>query len=253
MQSLKRYVLPALAVSAVAALPAPAMARGGGGERAEGGRDGNVPSRVADRLRRAAKAIDRAEERADDGQTDGAITALSSARKSLASALKSAQRRVSTESGPAAIGAVVRAHHRTVATTVNMLDGTTGPLDDAIAQTLKAALDGRDSAIASVVALEDGSDYSHVMGRVVDATGDEGEAISEALGDDELSAVSKSALESAATQVKATGAAAQAEAGTDSGDDAGFAGDSAEDRDGEDCPRGDRPPPPEGERGPRPE
>src|SRR4051794_38916481 len=89
-----------LAAGLVAAVPAPALAHGGPGDR---GRFADVPSRIATKLTRAEKALDRAQERADDGNVDGAVAQLAAVRRNLASAEKSAVKRTTadSENGPA--------------------------------------------------------------------------------------------------------------------------------------------------------
>src|SRR4051812_49573875 len=86
---LKRTIaLLALAVGLVAAGPAAAQS---GGHRAHARSD--VPSRVANRVKRAEKALDRATGYAEDGNDSSAVTALGSVSKNLAAAEKSAKRR----------------------------------------------------------------------------------------------------------------------------------------------------------------
>ena len=229
----RTLVLIALACGLIWAAPASAGPGHHGGSRGDGGyRDGaggDVPSRVASRIRRAERALERAEDKADDGDASGAASALGSARKNLASALKSAERRVAAgnETGPDAIGAVVDAQHDAIDSTVNLFDGADGALVDALAQTLKSSLDGRDEAIAAIAALPAGdqADYEYVLEQIDEDVGDELDAIDEALADDTLTDDAKAALGQAKTQLEATRTAARALIPADSGSGANTAAD----------------------------
>src|SRR4051812_20819864 len=108
---LKRTIgLMALSLGLVAAGPAGAQPGGhpGHGHGAHAGRGGGVPSRVAKRVKRAERALDRASGYADDGNDTGAASSLGGVRKNLAAALKAANKRVAAaaDNGPDAAGAV---------------------------------------------------------------------------------------------------------------------------------------------------
>ena len=142
--------LLAVALCALLALPAMASADGGrhgGGDRTARGGDGGgaVSSRVASRLRRAERALDRAEERVDDGENAKAISQLSANRRYLAAALKSSLKRTD-----GSLRAVTRAQHHTVSGVVGLFDGVTdAALVSALEETLDAAIAGRDQAVAA--------------------------------------------------------------------------------------------------------
>ena len=236
----RSLALVALLCGLLWAAPASAGPGHHGGSRGDDsyrGGGGDVPSRVASRIRRAERALERAEDKADDGDATGAASALSSSRKNLTSALKSAKRRVvaGNETGPGAIGAVVDAQHDAVETTAALFDGADGALVDAIAQTLKSALDGRDEAVAAIAALPaaDQGDYDWVLEQIDEDAGDEIDAIDEALADDTLTADARTALESAKTQIEATRTAARALIPAAGAESTGAAGDDEEcDREG---------------------
>src|SRR5687767_9253768 len=101
--------LPAVVLCAVAALPAMAAAEGPRGGDREARERGDVSSRVATRVRRSMRALDRAEERIDDGENAKAIAQLKASRRYLAAALKAAQKRDDDS-----LEAVGRAQHRTI-------------------------------------------------------------------------------------------------------------------------------------------
>lgn len=205
--------------------------------------DDGVPSRIATKLQRAEKALDRAQERADDGNADGAVRQLTAVRRNLAAAEKAALRRTTadSETGVASDAAVTRGEHDVVAGAVDLLDGATGDLADAAVATLDAAADGRDGIVTAIAALDEDarSDYGRVLDRVARATVDEADDIADALSDDELTDDAKAALSAASDQVTATGTAASAAVVEASSDDA----------DAEDGEDGDRPCPERGEGG----
>lgn len=239
----------ALAATLALGLPGAAYAGPGGGGGPRGG-DRDAPSRVTTKLRAAERSLDRAQERAEDGESAGAATSLSSVRKNLASALKSAQRRITATGGRAGVasaGAVSKADHRVVSGTAAMFDGADATVGEAAALTLDAALDNRDAVIAAIAALdaETKEDYERVLSRIVDATDDEIEEITEALEDDSLTAEARAALQAALTQLAATKTAAEGQISTASSDDAGYGNEDADYGSGsgsrEDCPpRGSR-------------
>ena len=223
-----RSALTAGALGLALTTAAPAVAHpggdGGGGHHrgGHGGRYADVPARIANRLRRAESALSRAEEKADDGDSAGAVASLTAARRNLASAAKSAKKRAGQDDGPDSMAAVASVQHDVVDETSQLFDGLDGSVVDALATTLKSALDGRDDIVASAT----GEDYYELYESVDSDAGDEGDAIAEALSDDELTSAAKSALTDAATQLKATQtkAAALAEASdtSDAEDDAAW-------------------------------
>jgi hypothetical protein len=217
MLKTKSLILAVVVASLALLAPSAALARGGhhgpGGDRDVRAQSSftreDVPSRVASRLKRARRALDRAEERVDDGETAGAVASLSSVRKNLASAQKSGHRRIAAnaESGPAAAWALTNAQHRIVDATAALFDGVTeAPLVSAIEETLGAALSGRDATIDAIAGLPvaDQEDYYRVLARVDDAIDDEVEAIDEALADDALTPEATAALNDAKAQAQAT-------------------------------------------------
>lgn len=215
------------------------------GERAGGGpqidrRD--VPSRVASRLKRAARALDRAEERVDDGETAGAISSLAAVRKHLASAQKSGNKRVTANAGngPAAAWALTGAQHKIVDATAALFDGVTDPaLVSAIEETLDAALTGRDGTVDAIAALPvaDQEAYYVVLQRIDDAIDDEVEAIDEALADDTLTPEATTATGDAKTQAQATQTKVRALlAALDTNTTSAQVAD--DDSEGRDCPEG---------------
>jgi hypothetical protein len=173
---LKSTTLLAVAMSAVLALPALASAEGrrGGEREARGG--GDVSSRVASRIRRAERALDRAEERVDDGENAKAIAQLKANRRYLASAVKAAPGSRS----------VARAQHHTITSVVGLFDGVTdADLVSALDATLDAAVAGRSTGDADDLA-------------------DEVEAIDGALANDELTDAGKASLNDAKAAISAT-------------------------------------------------
>ncbi|HEX8064993.1 MAG TPA: hypothetical protein VF520_00550 [Thermoleophilaceae bacterium] len=208
----KILILAVAAASLALALPSVAAARPGGGREGRSARGaqglrGDVPSRVASRVRRARRALERAEDRIDDGENAGAVASLASVRKNLATALEAAGKRISADNGPASFRAVTSTHHAVVDGTVGMFDGVDdGAVVDALATTLKASLDGRDQAVDSIAALsdDDREAYGAVLDSISDQTGDELEAIDEALADDTLTAEARSALSDSKAQAEAT-------------------------------------------------
>jgi len=208
MQLRRAVCAGALLISLVLAAPAAAHFGGGPGgpDRHIVGRGfgGDVPSRVSDRIRRAESALRRAQDKADDGDTSGATASLAAVRRNLAAALKAAKRRVGKDNGPESLLAVTAAQHRVVDATTSLFDGLDGSLVDAVAETLDAALDGRDDAIAAIAGLSsDQEEYYRVIDRVDGDLGDEADAIEEAQSDDTLTSAAKTALKAAADQVKA--------------------------------------------------
>src|SRR4051812_49575234 len=125
---LKRTIgLMALSLGLVAA--GPAAAQPGGhhhGHGADAGRGGgDVPSRVANRVKRAERARDRASGYADDGNDTAAASSLGGVRKRLAAALKAANNRFApaADSGPDAAGVVAGAQHDVITEVSGLFDG----------------------------------------------------------------------------------------------------------------------------------
>src|SRR3954471_8465661 len=169
---LKRTIgLMALSLGLVAAGPAGAQGPGGHhGHGAQAGRGGgDVPSRVAKRVKRAERALDRASGYADDGNDTAAASSLGGVRKNLAAALKAAGKRVAAaaDDGPDAAGAVAGAQHDVITEVSGLFDGAdalAGDLNDS----LTAAIDGRDSLVASIAALpsDDQQDYVDALSEI---------------------------------------------------------------------------------------
>jgi hypothetical protein len=213
-------------------LPGSALANGGehdgwGGDRGESARGaGDVPSRIANKLRSAERAMDRAQDHADDAEPDAAVAALAAARRHLASASKSVARRVAAGNagGPAAAAALARTQGHVVDAAIGLFDGASDPIVAADAETLKAALDGRDALVAAIVALPDKSGYAWALKTIAGDAAGEAQDIAEALTDDALTDAAKAALTAAATQVAATASAAQAAGGSVSTSQSGTPG-----------------------------
>lgn len=240
---LKRTIaLTALSVGLVSAGPAAAQGGHHGGDRARDG--GDVPSRVAKRVKRAERALDRASGYADDGNDASAVSALSGVRKNLAAATKAANKRVAAgaDNGPAAAGAVARADHDVIGETSGLFDGASGDLVTALDTTLNAAIDGRDSLVAAIAALsdDDQQDYVDVLSSIDEDVTDEIEGIDEALSDDTLTSEAQAALTAAREKLVATQSAVQGLLG---GLDTTAAADSEDGANGDgpcDRDRGDR-------------
>jgi hypothetical protein len=212
---LKRTIgLMALSLGLVAAGPAGAQGPGGHhGHGAHAGRGGgDVPSRVAKRVKRAERALDRASGYADDGNDTAAASSLGGVRKNLAAALKAANKRVAAaaDNGPDAAGAVARAQHDVITEVSGLFDGADALVGD-LDTTLNAAIDGRDSLVAGIGALstDDQQDYVDVLERIDSDVTDEIDGIDEALSDDTLSAAAKDDLTAARAKLVTTQSAVQ--------------------------------------------
>ena len=241
---LKRTIaLMALSVGLVAAGPAAAQPGGhhhGQGASAGGG---DVPSRVAKRVKRAERALDRASANADDGNDAAAASALNAVDKNLGAALKAAKRRVtaSADNGPDAAGAVAGAQHDVITEVSGLFDGADALVGD-LNDSLNAAIDGRDDLIATIAALsaDDQQDYVDVLQQIDSDVSDEIDGIDEALSDDTLTADAQSDLTAARDKLTATQTAVE---GLLSGLDTSSASDVSNDGSGHgDCGgrRGDR-------------
>jgi hypothetical protein len=210
---LKRTIgLMALSVGLVAAGPAGAQPGGhpGHGHGAHAG--GDVPSRVANRVKRAERALDRASGYADDGNDTAAASSLGGVRKNLAAASKAAGKRVAAaaDNGPDAAGAVAGAQHDVITEVSGLFDGADALVGD-LDTTLNAAIDGRDSLVAAIGGLsaDDQQDYVGVLERIDSDVTDEIDGIDEALSDDTLTVAAKDDLTAARAKLVATQAAVQ--------------------------------------------
>ncbi len=250
MISIRKAGAAALASSLLLVLPGAALAHGGGNDGPMGDRgdrgpgNGDVPSRIANKLRSAERAMDRAQEHADDAEPDASVAALAAARRHLASATKSVGRRVSARQpgGPAAAAALARTQGHIVDGAVGLFDGAPDPIVAADAATLKAALDGRDALMAGIVAPADHSQYRWALKTIARDATSEAQDIAETLTDDTLTDAAKAALTAAQAQATATATTAQAAAGA-SGPATGQSGtpgstDVAGNRQSRDCPPG---------------
>ena len=208
-------LLAVLALGLAAA--GPVSARGGDGDRPYAGSGfdrSDVPARVASRVKRANRALDRAEDYADDSNASSAASALGAVRRNLAAALKTANRKIGagSEKGPGAAFAVASAQDKVIDGTVALFDGADDALVSEIAQTLDAAITGRDDLVAAIGALsaDDQQDYYEVLSRIDEDVTDEIESIDDALADDTLSADAQAALQSAREKLVASQSAVQA-------------------------------------------
>lgn len=201
MQLKKAVALGLVAAGIVSVAPAAQAAPGGGrgGDRAE---QAQVPSRVATRLKRADRALERAQDAVDDGTS--AASALKSVRTNTTAALKAAKKRAGSENGPASLGAVASFQHKVSGDTAALFDGADDATVTELATTLDSAITGRDEAIAAISALTDKSAYSRVLSRIDKQVTAEIEAIDEALTDDTLTDGAKTALTDAKAKLAAT-------------------------------------------------
>src|SRR3954447_5819971 len=211
---LKRTIgLTALSLRLVAAGPAAAQPGAHHGHGAQAGRGGgDVPSRVAKRVKRAERALARASGYADDGNDAAAASSLGGVRKNLAAASKAAGKRVAAaaDNGPDAAGAVSGAQHDAITEVSGLFDGA-GALVGDLDTTLNAAIDGRDSLVATIGALStaDQQDYVDVLQRIDSDVSDEIDGIDEALSDDTLTNDAKDDLTAARAKLVATQTAVQ--------------------------------------------
>jgi hypothetical protein len=209
---LKRTIgLIALSVGLVAASPAGAQPGHHRGHNASAG-GGDVPSRVAKRVKRAERALDRASGYADDGNDTAAASSLGGVRKNLAAALKAANKRVAAaaDNGPGAAGAVARAQHDVITEVSGLFDGADALVGD-LNTTLNAGIDGRDSLVAAIAALPtaDQQNYVDVLSRIDNDVTDEIDGIDGALADDTLTTEAKDDLTAARAKLVATQTAVQ--------------------------------------------
>jgi hypothetical protein len=204
--------LAALSAGLVAAAPASAQSgTHGAGASASGG---NVPSRVANRLKRAEKALDRASAYADDGNTTSAEAALGAVRNNLAAAEKRTNKKIAAGAGngPDAAGAVASVEDDVIGQTTDLFDGADGTLVAAIDQTLNAGVDGRDSMVAAIGALStaDQQNYVDVLESIDSDVTDELSSIDDALADDKLTPDAQADLTADRAKLVATQTAVQA-------------------------------------------
>lgn len=213
--------------------------------------DARPSTRVLSRAKRAVKAADRAEERIDDEKTAEGLSSLKAVRTNLAAALRSTKRSLATERGPASAFVVAAAQGKVTTQLLGLFDGQVDPTDAALAQTLKAALDGRDELVAALNGHDDERAFERVYARISHDAGDELADLDEALADDELTAAARAALEAAKVQAGATKAAVDARLAAleddDESEDTGYEDDEQHEDDERECPphRG-------GHHGPRP-
>jgi hypothetical protein len=243
MQIRRTLTAALLGASLVAALPAVASAgpghHGRGGDQAGARFDrSDVPSRVASRLKRAERALDRASDAVDDGNATAAASSLKGVRGNLAAALKAAKKRAATDNGPDSFYAVASTQHRVIDEVASLYDGADDATVAALTETLNAAIDGRDDLIAAIPAGSQ-SDYAFVYDEIDDDVADEIEAIDEALSDDTLSSTATADLTAARAKLVATQSVVQPLAASSSQTAADDDSSSDEARD-EDCPRGQR-------------
>ena len=251
MINIRTAAAAALASSLLLVLPATALAndggdgpRGDGQRHGHGGGFGNVPPRILSKLRAAERALDRAQDHADDAEPDASVAALAAAKRHLASASKGVLRRVSagSDGGPAAAAALAKTQGHIVDGTVALFDGAPDAIVTADADTLKAALDGRDALVAAIAALPDHSWYAWALKLVARDATSEAADIAETLTDDTLTDAAKTALTAAQAQATATASAAQAAGGTSSTSTSTTqAADVTDDHPRADCPPGRRP------------
>jgi hypothetical protein len=210
-------------VLAASLVPSSAALAQGGPHLSRGELQG-VPARVAKRLKRVERALNRAEDAIDDGDSAAAVTLLGAVDKNLARALKAVNHRLDDSEVTGAFASVT---DDVIETTAADFDGQDSPVVEALASSLGGAIDARDSSVGSI-------DDSDVLSDIADDASTEGDDIAEALSDDELTSGATSALQSAATKVAATETAA-----SDAADaaDAGADDESGDDESG-DCPQG---------------
>ncbi len=189
--------------AAVAAVALPSSAAFGAGH-GDPGTSGS--SRVKHSVKRVYRALDRATDAIDDGDDATAITKLGVVDTNLAKALKRAKTAGS-------YGTVAKAADEVATTTADALDGASQTLSDALVTSLDGALDDRDTIVTAV-------DEQRVLTRIANDSGDEAEAFTEGVAEDDLVASAKSAETAAAALATATQTAATTKAGT-STDDSG--------------------------------
>jgi hypothetical protein len=211
----KLTLLVPLTIALGLLLAAPGSARtlgdGGGG----GDDETALPSRVANAIKRAELSLDEASQSIAGGETPKAVALLNSFRLSLVDADKAARRQMKaapadedaeTTPGPDSVIAVLTLEQTSITTISDLFNRRTGVLVNSLASKLVAALNDRDKLLTSVIKLNPegaGADYADGMADSVESYDDEVANITEALADDQLSPVGRSALTAALTQSKA--------------------------------------------------
>ena len=223
----KHLALASAAATAVALTPSAALAQPGGSQIGLSRADlQGVPARVAKRLNRVERSLQRAEDAIDDNDSALAVTRLGAADAKLKSALKAVNHRLDDSDVTGAYAAVV---DDVVETTEADFDGQTGDVVTSLSTLMHDAIDGRDSIIASLT-------DSDVLSTIADDASTEGDDVAEAIADDQLTDEAKASLQSAADKLAATETAASGAA--DAADTGGDTGDDDPGDDGGDCPHG---------------
>jgi hypothetical protein len=242
MRKVKAVVGAALAVGAIAALPAGASAHAssapGTQAHAAGGDPPPVlPASVRVRITRGQKALDKAGEYVDKGVPDKAINSLQGARSNMYAAWRAAKYGIEHPPPPPADQAsldaqasqdgtlpiyatpeqtainVLNFQHEVESSTFGLLDDAKGAVKAQLSTTMFAALDRRDSAIAYIAAIPpvdpdtapDGYlGYDVLMPAVVPDVDDELTAGNELLADGALTSGEKRIVRLANAQITAT-------------------------------------------------
>ena len=195
-----------------------------------------VPARVASKLNRVERALQRAENYADDGDAAHAATAMNSVARNLASALRATDSRIasSASTGPAAARAFAATADDVIETTSGDFDGETdGDLVTALASALGAGIDDRNTMIAAISALTDQSGYADVGAQIGDDASNESSDVSDSIANDTLTSDATAALNDAKTKLDAVAAAVAGFAGSSSS-----SGDTPTAGSNGDCPAG---------------
>jgi hypothetical protein len=244
MKGLRKCVLLAVSLCAGAMLVAtgPAFANGGGDSGDQHGTKpfGEVPPRVAVKLRRALRAVDRASDYIDDGEDAKAARNLRAARRNFDTAVSRTVRYIGRPSdrAPAAARAVVIAADRMIEHTLADLDVAGEGLSNALTETIDAAVSGRRAVVDAIAGSVGGmtakngdhqdqpsgaSAYSTILQRVVHDCGSELTDLGDSLAEDRLTGDARGALEAASDAISKTKdaatAALNAATGADSGDE----------------------------------
>ncbi len=174
-----------------------------------------LPSRVANAIKRAELSLDKASQSIDSGETPKAVASLNSFRLNLVAADKAARRQMKaapadedaeTTPGPDSVIAVLSLDQAAATTISGLFNRKTGVIVNSLAAGLVAAMNNRDRLLTSVIKLDPegaGADYADGMADSVESYDDEVANIAEALADDRLSPVGRSALTAALTRSKA--------------------------------------------------
>ena len=111
-----------------------------------------------------------------------------------------------TTPGPDSVIAVLGLDQTAVTTIADLFNRRTGVIVNSLASGLVAAMNNRDRLLTSVIKLDPegaGADYADGMADTVESYDDEVANITEALADDQLSPVGRSALTAALARSKA--------------------------------------------------